>query len=93
MIYEERIVNENTLKIIIFVPLSVCFCTYQNFVDRAWDVMMPFKTRLDVDMKDVSSPEGDAHDIFQNTIFVVDDGMKFTSIDKFKQYLETTLLS
>jgi hypothetical protein len=81
--------TEDIVKIILFVPLGACSCTYQNFIDRAWDVMMPFNAKLDVEMKDVSSPEGDAHDVFQNTILVLEDGTKFTSTDKFKQYLET----
>lgn len=87
------IVSNDKLKILVFVPLSACSCTYENFLDRAWQTMMSFEAKIEVKTKDVNSPEGDKYNIFQNTILIVDDGTKFTSIDMFKQYLETNLAS
>ena len=80
------------IKVFAFVPLSVCSCSYQDFLDRAWEVMIPYKKNLIFDVKDVSSPEGDELGIFQNTIVVASEGTKFTSIDKFKQYLDARFM-
>jgi hypothetical protein len=81
--------NSKGLRVLAIVPLSTCSCCYQDFLDRAFAAVLPYKASLDFSVKDVNSPEGDEYGIFQNSIVIVDEGQKFTSIDAFKSYLES----
>ncbi len=74
------------LAIEIFVPLSTCACVYQQFLDRVFEILHPYKHSIIFQVKNGAGPDGDKYEIFQNTV-VVDGKEKFTRVLDLESYL------
>lgn len=86
--------QNNQVKISIFVALSSCSCNYENWLNRVFDILMPYKDKIDFEVKDATGWESYKYNILQNTIMVeeseedvVKNRIFFTEIDKFQEYI------
>ena len=78
--------NPPKLSLEIFVPLSTCACVYQQFLDRIFEVIHPFKHLITFQVKNGAGPDGDKYEIYQNTV-VVNGTEKFTRATDLESYL------
>ncbi len=78
--------NPPKLNLEIFVPLSTCGCVYQQFLDRVFEIIHPFKHLITFQVKDGAGPVADKYEIFQSTV-VVNGTESFTRVTDFEAYL------
>jgi hypothetical protein len=74
------------LAIEIFVPLSTCACVYQQFLDRVFEILHPYKHLINFQVKNGAGADADKYEIYQNTV-VINGKEKFTRILDLESYL------
>ena len=84
------------IKLLVFVPLSACACTFSHFMDQFQKIITPYKDRLIFEVKDASSKEADPYEIYQSTVVMLNppdqpEPFVFSSLNEFKRYIETKL--
>jgi arsenite methyltransferase len=62
--------SNNKLKIDIYVPLEVCACQWDKFVNRVFETITPYIKSIDYDTKSTNSEEAKNLGIRGNTILV-----------------------
>lgn len=82
------------IKLLVFIPLSACACTFSYFMDQFQKIIIPYKESFIFEVKDASSIEADHYEIYQSTVVMLnppdqDTPLKFSSLNEFKKYLET----
>jgi hypothetical protein len=80
-------VSPSKLHLEIFVPLSTCACVYEQFLDRIFEIIHPYKHLITFQVKNGAGPDADKYEIFQNTV-VVNGRKKFTKITDLEPYLK-----
>ncbi len=89
-------VDQKILNISVFVPLSACSCVFEKFLNRAFDILIPFKEHMDFEVKDIIGPERSQFKIGKETVMVeelgIEDGnvvnrLFFTNLTELKGYM------
>jgi hypothetical protein len=89
-------VDQKILNISVFVPLSACSCVFEKFLNRAFDILIPFKEHMDFEVKDIIGPERSQYNIGKETVMVeelgIEDGnvvnrLFFTNLTELKGYM------
>ncbi|MCK5343346.1 MAG: hypothetical protein KAR20_08070 [Candidatus Heimdallarchaeota archaeon] len=91
-------VDKKILQISVFVPLSACSCVFEKFLNRAFDILIPFKEHMDFEVKDITGPERSKYktNIGKETVMVeelgIEDGnvvnrLFFTNLTELKVYM------
>ncbi len=86
------------MNISVFVPLSACSCVFEKFLNRAFDILIPFKEHMDFEVKDITGPERSKFktNIGKETVMVeelgIEDGnvvnrLFFTNLTRLKEYM------
>ena len=78
MMDQEKIFKSDKLKIDIYVPLDVCACQWDGFMNSIFQVLTPFMKYIDFQTKDVKSEEARQNNIYGNCV-LIDDKKKITS--------------
>ncbi len=82
--------NPGKLKIDIFVPLNVCACMWEKFIERVFNVLSQYIKYIDHETKSLDSEEAHQLNLFQNTI-VIDSKIKILDSFDLKQQLPKIL--
>ena len=77
------------MKVTVFVPLDSCTCCYDDYLERFTKIIMPYKERVEFEVKNGAGPEGDKYDIVTSTV-VLENGRKFTKLSDFQGFLAST---
>lgn len=56
------------VKVSIFVPLKACGCAYSHFMDQVMKILMPYRSKIEFEVKDAESKEAEALQIFQMSV-------------------------
>jgi hypothetical protein len=89
-------VDRKILNISVFVPLSACSCVFEKFLNRAFDILIPYKEHMDFEVKDIIGPERAQYNIGKETVMVeeleIEDGnvvkrLFFTNLTELKGYM------
>ncbi|MCP4762056.1 MAG: hypothetical protein GY870_09750 [archaeon] len=95
--------SDLVMKILIFVPLSACTCTYENFLNRVFNVMNPYMKHIDFEVLDIAGKESTKYNIIRETVIVKEliqnpegdllnnseeEPIIFNSISDFKDFIE-----
>jgi len=70
---EEKEPEKYTLdqfKVLIFVPLSACGCCYENFLNRVFEVLNPYREHLDFSVEDAAGWTGNKYNIIRNCVVI-----------------------
>ncbi|MHA1793321.1 MAG: hypothetical protein ACTSVI_11795 [Promethearchaeota archaeon] len=79
------------LKVDIYVPLSRCACDWQAFMDRVFNVLMPYIKEIDFDTKNSSSDETKKMNLPNQCVRI--EGEVFTSLQRLKSSLPVLIES
>ncbi|MHA1698383.1 MAG: hypothetical protein ACTSWN_06050 [Promethearchaeota archaeon] len=79
------------LKVNIYVPMSCCACDWQGFMDRVFEVLMPYIKEIDFDTKDSSSDEAKKMKLPQQCVVI--EGEVFISSYRLKSRLPALIES
>ena len=88
-------IDRKILNISVFVPLSACSCVFEKFLNRAFDILIPYKEFMDFEVKDVVGPERSKYKILRDTVMVEELGIDenvvnrlfFTNLTELKGYM------
>lgn len=58
------------IKVDCFVPLSSCMCVYSHFLDRVTNLITPFMSKIEFNVKNTNSPEADQLDLIQMAVVI-----------------------
>ncbi|TXT53645.1 MAG: hypothetical protein BAJALOKI1v1_2330005 [Promethearchaeota archaeon] len=82
--------NDNKLKVEIYVPLQVCACQWENFINRVFEVITPYIQYIDHQTKSLHSKEAAKRNLFQKCV-VIEGERKITSAYALKRQLPMIL--
>ncbi len=66
------------LKVDIYVPLQVCSCQWENFMNRVFEVLTPYIDYIEHETKSLHSDEAAEMNLFHKCVMI--DGEKITSV-------------
>lgn len=88
--YTEKIKEEDRLKVDIYVPLNVCACQWENFMNLVFQVLTKYTKYIKFDTKNLDSEEARNLNLHGNSI-VIDEKEIITSSYILKQKLPKIL--
>jgi hypothetical protein len=88
--YAEKIKEEDKLKIDIYVPLNVCACQWENFMNLVFQVLTEYNKYIKFETKNLDSEEARNLNLHGNSI-VIDRKEIITSSYALKQKLPKIL--
>lgn len=65
---ESEIQNENKLKVEIFVPLNVCACNWEQFMNLVFNVITPYNKVITFETKNLDSEEARRLNLHGNSV-------------------------
>jgi hypothetical protein len=81
--------DNKKLKVDVYVPLQVCSCQWESFMNRVFEVLTPYIQYINHDTKSLHSEEAAKMNLFQKCVII--DGEKITSIYSLKKKLPKIL--
>ena len=70
-------IDRKILNVAIFVPLSSCSCAFEKFLNRAFDILIPYKEHMDFEVKDIIGLERSKYKILgKETVMVEELGIE-----------------
>jgi len=83
-------------KISVFVALSTCACNFERFLNRTFEIMIPFRDIIDFEVKDIAGPERTEYNIHSDTVVIEKLGknqnsvepLLFTNLSRLKEYVK-----
>ncbi|TXT65724.1 MAG: hypothetical protein BAJALOKI3v1_70026 [Promethearchaeota archaeon] len=83
--------NQNEkVKVDIYVPLQVCACEWENFMNRVFEVLTPYIKYIEHDTKSLHSKKAAKMKLFQKCI-IIDEKKKISSVYALKKQLPKIL--
>ncbi|MHA1196813.1 MAG: hypothetical protein ACTSRH_13070 [Promethearchaeota archaeon] len=86
----KEIAKKDKVKIDIYVPLNVCACQWERFMNLVFNVLMKYKDYIKFETKNLDSEEARKLNLRGNSI-VVDGSKIFTTSFALKQKLPEIL--
>jgi hypothetical protein len=77
------------LKVDIYVPLQVCSCQWQSFMNRVFEVLTPYMQYIEHETKSLHSDEAGKMNLFNKCVMI--EGEKIPSVYKLKKKLPKML--
>lgn len=56
------------VKMNIFVPLTACGCAYSHYLDQVMKIILPYRPKIEFEIKDAASKEAEQLEIFQMAV-------------------------
>jgi len=78
---------EKILKLEVFVLLDNCTCMFEHYIDRVFKIILPYKSQIRFDVKNVRGQEAIAYKLSQNAV-VVNGEKVFNSLDGLERFLQ-----
>lgn len=78
------------MKVEIFVPLSICACRWDGFMNSVFNALTPYIKYIDFETKDIESDEAKERSIYKNCV-LIDKEQRFTSSFNLKRALPKML--
>ncbi|MBD3214612.1 MAG: hypothetical protein GF311_18520 [Candidatus Lokiarchaeota archaeon] len=78
------------LKVDIYVPLQVCACEWENFMNRVFEALTPYIKFINHDTKSLHSEKAADMKLFQKCV-IIDDEEKISSVHLLKKRLPNIL--
>jgi len=78
------------LQIDIFVPLDMCSCVWDKYINRTFEILTPYIKYISFNTKNINSEEARKLNIYENCV-VIDGKTKFTSSYVLKEQLPDIL--
>jgi len=66
------------LKVDIYVPLQICSCQWENFMNQVFEVLTPYMKYIKHETKSLHSDEGGKMNLFHKCVMI--DGEKISSV-------------
>ncbi|TFF89014.1 MAG: hypothetical protein EU550_00060 [Promethearchaeota archaeon] len=82
--------NKEKLKVDIYVPLQVCACEWENFMNRVFEVLTPYAKYIEHDTKSLNSEKAAKMNLFEKCV-IIDGEKKISSVYRLKTYLPKIL--
>ena len=67
---ENDLQKENKLKVDIYVPLNVCACQWEHFMNLVFQVITPYNEYISYDTKNLDSEEARRLNLHGNSIVI-----------------------
>ncbi|MBN2156037.1 MAG: hypothetical protein JW776_08340 [Candidatus Lokiarchaeota archaeon] len=85
--------EDKKLKVLVFVPISTCGCSYTRFMDRIFAEFIPYSEKIDVEVKDIQGEEAQSYRLFNNSVVILDPPNRdkpliFSSFLELRRFLE-----
>lgn len=77
------------LKVDIYVPLQVCSCQWESFMNRVFEVLTPYMEYIEHETKSLHSDEAAKMNLFNKCVMI--EGEKITSAYTLKKKLPKIL--
>ncbi len=84
---------DRKVKIEVFVPTGACACSWQNFMDKVWSVVLKFKDHIDFQVKQAFSDEALKYGLTSTKAVVVNGNIKMTEYTFNTEWLESAIRS
>jgi hypothetical protein len=88
-------ITSKKYKITVFVPLSTCACNFERFLNRTFEIMIPFRDKIEFEVKDIAGPERAEFNIHTDTVVVEHlnrgsstETLLFTNLSRLKDYVK-----
>ncbi|MFO7796208.1 MAG: hypothetical protein ACQERB_05505 [Promethearchaeati archaeon] len=78
------------LKVDIYVPLQVCTCEWENFMNRVFEVLTPYIKFIEHDTMSLHSEKAAEMNLFQKCV-IIDEEKKISSVYVLKKQLSKIL--
>ncbi|MHA1338449.1 MAG: hypothetical protein ACTSRZ_00665 [Promethearchaeota archaeon] len=85
--------NKNKILVYVFVPLGNCTCMHNNFINKVFEIIIPYKQKIIFEVKNIASPLADKFNLIRNSIVVIEDPLNlekflvFQTPSAFKKYI------
>ncbi|MBY9015197.1 MAG: hypothetical protein KGD68_05840 [Candidatus Lokiarchaeota archaeon] len=80
--------KENKLKVEIYVPLNVCACQWEQFMNLVFQVITPYNNYISFDTKNLDSEEARRLNLHGNSVVIDGKEIVKTSFDLKKKLPE-----
>lgn len=77
------------LKVDIFVPLQICSCQWENFMNQVFEVLTPYMKYIEHETKSLHSDEAGKMNLFNKCVII--EGEKVQSVYALKKKLPEML--
>jgi len=67
---ESELKKENKVKVDIYVPLNVCACQWENFMNLVFQVITPYNKQILYDTKNLDSEEARRLNLHGNSVVI-----------------------
>jgi len=67
---ESELQKENKLKVEIYVPLNVCACQWEQFMNLVFQVITPYNKYISYDTKNLDSEEARKLNLHGNSVVI-----------------------
>ena len=57
-------------KVTAFIPLGQCTCMYSHYMDRVTEIILPYRSVIEFEVKGTDSPEADKYDLLQMAVVI-----------------------
>ena len=85
---ESELQKENKLKVEIYVPLNVCACQWERFMNLVFQIITPFNKYISFDTKNLDSEEARKLNLHGNSVVIDGKEIVTTSFDLKKKLPE-----
>jgi hypothetical protein len=76
---ENELKKENKVKVDIYVPLNVCSCQWENFMNLVFQVITPYNKYISYDTKNLDSEEARILNLHGNSVVIDEKEIVTTS--------------
>jgi hypothetical protein len=76
---ENELKKENKVKVDIYVPLNICACQWENFMNLVFQVITPYNKYILYDTKNLDSEEARRLNLHGNSVVIDGDEIVTTS--------------
>jgi len=67
---ENELKKENKVKVDIYVPLNICSCQWENFMNLVFQVITPYNKHISYDTKNLDSEEARRLNLHGNSVVI-----------------------
>ena len=67
---ENELQKENKIKVDIYVPLNICACQWENFMNLVFQVITPYTKYITFDTKNLDSEEARRLNLHGNSVVI-----------------------
>ena len=67
---ENELQKDNKLKVDIYVPLNVCACQWEQFMNLVFQVITPYNEYISYETKNLDSEEARRLNLFGNSVVI-----------------------